>query len=56
MPKAALDALKKHKEKSEDKEDKKDVKDVKEWICTKTILKKIRSNGCRLRYESLLTK
>jgi hypothetical protein len=32
MPKAALDALKKHKEKSEDKdaEDKKDVKDVKE--------------------------
>jgi hypothetical protein len=30
MPKAALDALKKHKEKSEDNEDKKDVKDVKE--------------------------
>src|SRR6056300_2032000 len=32
MPKAALDALKKHKDKSEDKdaEDKKDVKDVKE--------------------------
>ena len=30
MPKAALDALKKHKEKSEDKEDKKDEKEVKE--------------------------
>ena len=30
MPKAALDALKKHKEKSEEKEDKKDVKDVEE--------------------------
>ena len=28
MPKAALDALKKHKEKSEEKEDKKDAKDV----------------------------
>ena len=30
MPKAALDALKKHKEKSEEKEDKKDAKDVEE--------------------------
>ena len=30
MPKAALDALKKHKEKSEEKEDKKDEKEVKE--------------------------
>ena len=39
MPKAALDALKKHKEKSEDKDaDKKDEKEVKEkdTIWTKT--------------------
>ena len=43
MPKAALDALKKHKDKSEDKEseDKKDVKDVKEEDMPKDDKKKI---------------
>ena len=43
MPKAALDALKKHKEKSEDKEseDKKDVKDVKEEDMPKDDKKKM---------------
>jgi hypothetical protein len=42
MPKAALDALKKHKEKSEDKdaEDKKDAKDVKEEDMPKDDMKK----------------
>ena len=40
MPKAALDALKKHKEKSEDKEDKKDEKEVKEMDMPKDDMKK----------------
>ena len=41
MPKAALDALKKHKEKSEEKEDKKDAKDeVKEEDMPKDDMKK----------------
>ena len=41
MPKAALDALKKHKEKSEDKEDKKDEKEVKEMDMPKDDKKKM---------------
>jgi len=40
MPKAALDALKKHKEKSEEKEDKKDEKEVKEMDMPKDDMKK----------------
>ena len=40
MPKAALDALKKHKEKSEDKEDKKDEKEVEEMDMPKDDMKK----------------
>ena len=41
MPKAALDALKKHKEKSEEKEDKKDeIEEVKEMDMPKDDMKK----------------
>ena len=42
MPKAALDALKKHKEKSEEKEDKKDEKEVKEMDHADDMKKKMK--------------
>ena len=49
MPKAALDALKKHKEKSEDKdaEDKKDVKDVKEEDMPYDDKKREKNGACK---------